>query len=83
MIALKTIRQAGEIILSTGLPNLIHQTQMVRLKELMGLSKKKTILRETYANSNEMNSALMAILMHYMLYRRNGGLRRQLNVKRQ
>ena len=54
-----------------------------KVERVNGTIKKETILRETYANSNEMNSALMAILMHYMLYRRHGGLRRELNVKRQ
>lgn len=54
-----------------------------KVERVNGTIKKETILRETYANSNEMNSTLMAILMHYMLYRRHGGLRRELNVKRQ
>lgn len=54
-----------------------------KVERVNGTIKKETILRETYANSNEMNSALIAILMHYMLYRRHGGLRRELNVKRQ
>ena len=51
--------------------------------------KNGTILKENYAdiyiehsrNKEEMNSALIAFLVHYMLYRRHGSLRKELNVK--
>jgi len=32
-------------------------------------------------NKEEMNSAFMAFLVHYMLYRRHGGLRKERGVK--
>ncbi len=34
-----------------------------------------------YANKKETNDALMAFIIYYMLYKRHGGLRRELNVK--
>jgi transposase InsO family protein len=46
-----------------------------------GIIKKETILKENYANKEEMNDALMAFLVYYMLYRRHGGVRKELNVK--
>ena len=54
-----------------------------------GIIKKETILKDNYANiyiehsrnKEEMNDALMAFLVYYMLYRRHGGLRKELNVK--
>jgi len=46
-----------------------------------GTIKKGTILKEEYKNKKEMNEDLMAFLLHYMLYRRHGSLRKELNVK--
>ena len=46
-----------------------------------GIIKKETILKENYANKKEMNDALMAFLAYYMLYRRHGGVREELNIK--
>ena len=46
-----------------------------------GIIKKETILKENYANKEEMNDALMAFLVYYMLYRRHGGVIKELNVK--
>ncbi len=54
-----------------------------------GIIKKETILKDNYANiyiehsrnKEEMNNALMAFLVYYMLYRRHGGVRKELNVK--
>jgi transposase-like protein len=46
-----------------------------------GIIKKETILKDNYANKEEMNDALMAFLVYYMLYRRHGGVRKELNVK--
>lgn len=46
-----------------------------------GTIKNGTILKENYKNRKEMNNALMAFLVHYILYKRHGGLRRDLNVK--
>lgn len=43
--------------------------------------KMKPFLKENYANKEEMNDALMAVLVYYMLYRRHGGVRKELNVK--
>ena len=54
-----------------------------------GIIKNGTILKENYAdiyiehsrNKEEMNSAFMAFLFYYMLYRRHSGVRKELNVK--
>jgi transposase-like protein len=46
-----------------------------------GTIKKGTILKEEYKNKKEMNEDLMAFLLHYILYRRHGSLRKELNVK--
>lgn len=43
--------------------------------------KKETILKENYANKEEMNEALMVFLVYYMLYRRHGGVRKNPAVK--
>ncbi len=43
--------------------------------------KNGTILKETYKNTEEMIIALNAFLIHYMLYKRHGGVRKELNVK--
>ncbi len=43
--------------------------------------KNGTILKETYKNTEEMSIALNAFLIHYMLYKRHGGVRKELNVK--
>jgi len=60
-------------------PNTPKTNGMV--ERVNGTIKNGTILKETYANKNEMNSALIAFLVHYILYRRHGGLRKELNVK--
>ncbi len=46
-----------------------------------GIIKKENILKDNYVNKEEMNDALMAFFVYYMLYRRQGGLRKELNVK--
>jgi hypothetical protein len=46
-----------------------------------GIIKKETILKDNYANKGEMNDALRAFLVYYILYRRHGGVRKELNVK--
>jgi hypothetical protein len=51
------------------------------VERVNGTIKNGTILKEIYTNKKEMNNALMAFLVHYILYRRHGGLRRELNVK--
>jgi len=43
--------------------------------------KNGTILKEKYENLNKMVFALNAFLIHYMLYKRHGGVRKELNVK--
>jgi len=69
------------ILLNTGLlgPNSAKTNGMV--ERANGIIKKGTILKENYANKEEMNDALMAFLVYYMLYRRHGGVRKELNVK--
>ncbi len=46
-----------------------------------GIIKKETGLKENYANKEEMNEALMAFPVYYMLYGRHGGVRKELGVK--
>ena len=43
--------------------------------------KNGTILKEEYQDKNEMKVALMSFLVHYLLYRRHGGVRKELKVK--
>ena len=43
-----------------------------------GIIKKETILKENYANKEEMNDALIVFLVYYMLYRRHGDLKNNL-----
>jgi len=51
------------------------------VERVNGTIKNGTILKEKYENKNEMVSALNVFLIHYMLYRRHGGVRKELNVK--
>jgi len=59
------------------------------VERVNGTIKKGTILKENYSdiyiehsrNKEEMNSALISFLVHYMLYRRHGSLRKELNIK--
>ena len=51
------------------------------VERVNGTIKNGTILKEKYENLNEMFSALNLFLIHYMLYRRHGGVRKELNVK--
>ena len=77
------------IILNTGLlePNTPKTNGMV--ERANGIIKKETILKENYANiyiehcrnKEEMNDALMAFPVYYMLYGRHGGVRKELRVK--
>jgi len=54
-----------------------------------GIIKKETILKDNYANiyiehsrnKEEMNNALMAFLVYYMLYRRHGVLRKRTKLE--
>lgn len=46
-----------------------------------GIIKNATVLKEDYASKQEMERALMLFLWHYMLHRRHGSLRRELDVK--
>jgi hypothetical protein len=48
------------------------------VERVNGTIKNGTILKEIYTNKKEMNNALMAFLVHYILYRRHGELRREL-----
>ena len=43
--------------------------------------KKGTIKRTEYDNNEQMNKDLMNFLVHYILYRRHGSLRKEINVK--
>jgi transposase InsO family protein len=51
------------------------------IERVNGIIKNGTIIKENYTDKEEMNNALMASLINYMLYRRHGGLRKELNVK--
>ena len=43
--------------------------------------KRGTILKESYNNEQQMVKTLNIFLIHYMIYRRHGGVRKELNVK--
>jgi transposase InsO family protein len=51
------------------------------VERVNGTIKNGTILKEKYENKNEMILALNVFLIHYMLYRRHGSVRKELNVK--
>jgi len=51
------------------------------VERVNGTIKNGTILKEKYSDKQEMNIALMTFLVHYLLYKRHGGLRKELNVK--
>jgi transposase-like protein len=46
-----------------------------------GTIKNNTIKRTEYTNKDEMQKGLIDFLMYYILYRRHGGLRKELKVK--
>jgi len=60
-------------------PNTPNTNGMV--ERVNGTIKNGTILKKTYTNKEEMNNDLIAFLVHYMLYKRHGGLRKEINVK--
>ncbi len=43
--------------------------------------KSRTIKQNEYQDKEQMNNDLMTFLVHYILYRRHGSLRKELNVK--
>ena len=51
------------------------------VERVNGTIKNATILREEYKGLNHMVQSLNAYLRHYMLYRRHGGVRKELGVK--
>ncbi|MCF6332656.1 MAG: DDE-type integrase/transposase/recombinase [Draconibacterium sp.] len=51
------------------------------VERVNGTIKNSTILREKYENLEQMKIALSMFHVHYMLHRRHGGVRRELNVK--
>jgi len=51
------------------------------VERVNGTIKNGTILKEKYNDKVEMIFALNTFLIHYMLYRRHGSLRKELNVK--
>ncbi len=51
------------------------------VERVNGTIKRGTILKENYNNKQEMDKALNIFLIHYMIYRRHGGVRKELNVK--
>lgn len=51
------------------------------VERVNGTIKRATILRVTYNDKLEMNMDLKKYLIFYMLYRRHGGVRRELKVK--
>ena len=46
-----------------------------------GIIKSNTILREHYASKEEMETHLFKFLVFYLLYRRHGSLKKELNIK--
>jgi len=60
-------------------PNTPKTNGMV--ERVNGTIKNGTILKETYGSKEEMELGLTVFLLHYMLYRRHGGLRKELKVK--
>lgn len=60
-------------------PNTPKTNGMV--ERVNGTIKNGTILKEEYHDKNEMKVALMSFLVHYLLYRRHGGVRKELKVK--
>lgn len=51
------------------------------VERVNGTIKNGTILREKYKSKDEMTLALNSFLIHYVLYKRHGGVRRELKVK--
>jgi transposase-like protein len=51
------------------------------VERVNGTIKKGTILKEKYNNEKEMIEALNAFLIHYLMFRRHGSLRKELNIK--
>ena len=60
-------------------PNTPKTNGMV--ERVNGTIKNGTILKEEYESEKEMKAALMSFLVYYLLYRRHGGVRKELNVK--
>jgi transposase InsO family protein len=60
-------------------PNTPQTNGMV--ERVNGTIKNATILKEEYKDKTAMEQALIASLVHYILFRRHGGLRRELKVK--
>jgi hypothetical protein len=51
------------------------------VERVNGTIKNNTILKYKYENAKEMESELLKFLYLYNVFRRHGGLRRELNVK--
>lgn len=51
------------------------------VERVNGIIKNKTIKINEYNNKDEMQEELLKFLMYYILYRRHGSLRKELNVK--
>jgi transposase-like protein len=51
------------------------------VERVNGTIKNGTILKEKYNNKQEMTKALNSFLIHYLIFRRHGSLRKELNVK--
>ena len=51
------------------------------VERVNGTIKRGTILKESYNNEQQMVKTLNIFLIHYMMYRRHGGVRKELNVK--
>ena len=51
------------------------------VERVNGTIKRATILKEHYNNKQEMITALNTFLIYYLIYRRHGGVRKELNVK--
>ncbi len=51
------------------------------VERVNGTIKRATILKDHYNNKQEMITALNTFLIYYLIYRRHGGIRKELNVK--
>jgi transposase-like protein len=51
------------------------------VERVNGTIKKATILKDTYNNRQEMTKALNDFLIHYLIFRRHGSIRKELKVK--
>ena len=51
------------------------------VERVNGTIKRATILKDHYGNKQQMITAFNTFLIYYLIYRRHGGVRKELNVK--